>query len=245
MSSWFDKVTGSNDYERQSWRDSYNDGKAAGDWTGNVNARLDQERSDFQGATWSGSSSQLSAIELARAMALPQSQQTASTGPGVAHAATGNGGAIITGPGSAAVASGRTQGAGAPGSVGVGPRRSSGTTSFQIPIDAPSKVMPIYSGGKQVSVNRGYSNVEDIETRWGDVEFLSPSFFEAWNVRAADMWEGIVNGPVPDTPTASGLFPDVFETGRRIRNNFDGWVADMPNRVNGPMPKQEPVDWGR
>lgn len=240
MSSWFDKVTGSNDYERQSWRDSYNGGKAAGDWTGNVNARLDQERSDFQGATWSGSSSQLSAIDLARAMALPQAQQTASTGPGVAHAATGNGGAIITGPGSAAVASGRTQGVGASGAVGVGPRRSSGTTSFQIPMDAPTKVMPIYLGGKQVAVDRGYSNVGDIEERWGDVEFLSPSWVEAWNVRFADMREGILRGPISETPTF-----DVFDTGRRVQRNFSNWLADMPQRVNGPMPKQEPVDWGR
>lgn len=65
-SEWFDKVTGSNDYERQSWRDSSNGGRAAGDWTGNINARLDYERAVYQGATWSGSSSQPSALQLAQ-----------------------------------------------------------------------------------------------------------------------------------------------------------------------------------
>ncbi|QCS37263.1 hypothetical protein [Tortoise microvirus 77] len=65
--SWYDKVTGTNDYERQSWRDSYNGGRAAGDLTGNVNRQLDRERDAFQGATWSGSSTQPSAVELAQA----------------------------------------------------------------------------------------------------------------------------------------------------------------------------------
>lgn len=64
--SRFDEITGNSEYQRQSWRDSYNGGKAAGDWSGGVNDRLDRERSDFQGATWSGSSSQPSALQWAQ-----------------------------------------------------------------------------------------------------------------------------------------------------------------------------------
>jgi len=62
---YFDRVTGSTEYERQSWRDSYNGGRAAGDLTGNTNARIAAERDAF-GTTWSGSSSQPSALELAQ-----------------------------------------------------------------------------------------------------------------------------------------------------------------------------------
>lgn len=69
-------------YEQQSWRDSYNGGQAAGDWTGNTNARLDSERDRFQGATWSGSSSQPSALELARSfVGSGQSGGTNGRGP--------------------------------------------------------------------------------------------------------------------------------------------------------------------
>lgn len=63
-SEWFDRVTGTNDYERQSARDSFNGGRAWGDITGNVNRRLDAERAEF-GTTVSGSSRSDSAQERA------------------------------------------------------------------------------------------------------------------------------------------------------------------------------------
>jgi hypothetical protein len=79
-------------YEQQSWRDSYNGGRAAGDWTGNHNARLDAERQAFQGATWSGSSTQPSALQFARSF----------VGSGVASFTSGTGNAG-TGPGNSGV----------------------------------------------------------------------------------------------------------------------------------------------
>lgn len=66
-SEWFDSVTGSNDYERQSARDSYNGGRAYGDWSGGVNARLDRERAQNSGYTVSGSSREMSAGQAYRA----------------------------------------------------------------------------------------------------------------------------------------------------------------------------------
>lgn len=107
---YFESVTGRSEYERQSWRDSYNGGLAAGDITGNINERLDQERSDFQGATWSGSSSQPSAL------------QWAQMGGGVAsgHVST-PGGAASAGPGNSGAASASTGGkpVAGPGSGGA------------------------------------------------------------------------------------------------------------------------------
>jgi hypothetical protein len=106
--SWFNQVTNTNDFERQSWRDSYNSGRAAGDLTGNVNRRLDAERAAFQGATWSGSSTRYSALELAQ------------RSHGVGAPASG-GGSPAAGPGNPVVAQGpvlpgRPAGGSGPGS---------------------------------------------------------------------------------------------------------------------------------
>lgn len=44
MSDWMQSVTGRTNAEHQAWRDNYNGGWAAGDWTGNVNAGIAWER---------------------------------------------------------------------------------------------------------------------------------------------------------------------------------------------------------
>lgn len=93
-------------FAQQSWRDSFNGGKAAGDWTGNHNARLEAERAAFGGATWSGSSTQPSALQLAQSMV--------GTGPGRGGVASGTG-SSGTGPGNPVVSNGpavQTQGPG-------------------------------------------------------------------------------------------------------------------------------------
>nr|QJB21572.1 MAG: DNA pilot protein [Microvirus sp.] len=86
-------------YAQQSWRDSFNGGKAAGDWTGNHNARIDAERDVFQGTTWTGSSTQPSALALA--------QSFVGSGPGRGSVASGSGPAG-TGPGNPVVTTGPT-----------------------------------------------------------------------------------------------------------------------------------------
>lgn len=44
MSEWMESVTGRSNSEHQSWRDNYNGGWAAGDFTGNVNRGIAEER---------------------------------------------------------------------------------------------------------------------------------------------------------------------------------------------------------
>lgn len=44
MSDWMQSVTGRSNSEHQAWRDNYNGGWAAGDWTGNTNDRIAWER---------------------------------------------------------------------------------------------------------------------------------------------------------------------------------------------------------
>lgn len=99
--SYFDSVTGSNEYERQSWRDSYNHGRAAGDVTGNTNARIEAEREAFQGTTWTGSSSQPSALELARSFVGP-GYASGTTGAASHVGGAGQAQVVMGGPASAA-----------------------------------------------------------------------------------------------------------------------------------------------
>lgn len=163
MSSWFDKVTGTNDYERQSWRDSYNGGRAAGDFTGGVNARLDQERRDYGGATWSGSSSEYSALEHARNQTAPVTAVAQAEQRGVAEA----------GP-KAAVASVATRNDNAPAAMSA---RAVTTKQLVQSVFAggafgsvlANKPTDLAIGGGDWRANPYYSDAEDVETRHGDV----------------------------------------------------------------------------
>lgn len=150
---WFDTVTGTNDFERQSWRDNFNGGKAAGDFTGNVNAQLERERSENYGATVSGSSTQYSAAEInAMVAALPERVQAEIRGaaqglPEQAVAANAKGGAAGARP--TGVATGMFQGA-------------FGNTLAYKPMD-------LAVGGADWRAHPFWSNAEDVETRHGDV----------------------------------------------------------------------------
>lgn len=159
------------EYSQQSWRDNFNGGAAAGDWTGNVNARLEAERAAFQGATWSGSSSQPSALELAQAMA----------GPGVGVVATGDQAAASSGAGRPSVGTGASTGV-----TGTGP----GNAAASVPGKGPAKITEIFIGGTPYSHDKGWSDAADAEDRWGEAELLSPSWFYNWGVWGADTFSG-------------------------------------------------------
>lgn len=150
---WFDSVTGTNDFERQSWRDNFNGGKAAGDFTGNVNAQLDRERSENFGATVSGSSTQYSAAELqAFVQSLPNSVQAEIRGgtPGLPQ-----------------------QTVAANASSVQAPMRSSGLAQSVMQGAFGNTVAPelmdLALGGADWRANPFWSNAEDVETRHGDV----------------------------------------------------------------------------
>lgn len=154
MSSYFDRVTGSNEYERQSWRDSFNGGRAAGDWTGNHNARIEAEREAFQGLTWSGSSSEPSALQFA--------QSVVGSGPATASVATG-GGASGVGPGNPVVST-------APAVETSGPGRQVVVVGGAAPLTAKTKDGA--SGGYagvHILPNPWFSDVQDFwEPRMGE-----------------------------------------------------------------------------
>lgn len=167
--SWFDKVTGTNDYERQSWRDSYNNGRAAGDITGNVNARLDQERSDFQGATWSGSSSEYSAIELAQRSTTPK-QIAEIRGAAAGSSATAVAGVAQDGvPDAPASAVARSTAKGQLVSSVLRMSAASGVSKGLLGNELAYKPMSWALEGYDVQANPHMSNAEDLETRYGDL----------------------------------------------------------------------------
>lgn len=187
--SQFDRITGTNEYQRQSWRDSYNSGRAAGDWTGGVNARLDDERSRFQGATEGGSSTQPSGLQLAQMIGAGVGYRivangSAGHGPGapmvVVGGSMGGGSSPVvntSGPGGGGVVTGKDPVAGTPGDPFNGKHQ-------------PKKITQLVIGGNLVPVDKGWSNAADAEDRWGEAEFLSPTWFYAWGVTAADGWKG-------------------------------------------------------
>lgn len=232
--SWFDEVTGSNEYERQSWRDSFNGGRAAGDLTGNVNRRLDAERAAFQGATWSGSSTQPSALELARALG--------ATGPAIGHVSTGGGSAHSAGPGNGGVGNPAMPGPG-------GSRVKVGSNLTLFPDErfaaAPQGMMPkdqqlkrIGIGGQQESLGA----ISDIgwartSTGWVPVpssdvkERLEDNFFmeTSWFVRNY-AWPMLTNQSTPpdflDPQYSHYLWlPNEWRHGGSPRFNSDGGLT--------------------
>lgn len=201
--SWFNEVTGTNDYERQSWRDSYNGGRAAGDLTGATNARLDSERERFQGATWSGSSSQYSALELAQ------------SGGGAGHGG-GNGGASggVVGPASEVVTQGPVVPGRPAGGNGAGSRL---TISGPFTPTEADEVTQFRVGGVIMRPHRSTSNMEEVETRWGDAEFLSPAWFASWAIAGMDVSHNVGLGLGFKSEKFAN---DVGALGGVFRNNY-------------------------
>lgn len=168
--SWFNDVTGTNDYERQSWRDNFNGGEAAGDLTGNVNRQLDAERAAFQGATWSGSSSQYSALEWAQVgggVSRPQVGASATAGPG--NPSVGNAGAPAAGPGAAAASPTRV--------ITVSPGKSGGKIitkdgGISLPGSPTHRYLEMgtvpWLGPISWEVAGGYADAQDVEDIYGD-----------------------------------------------------------------------------
>lgn len=224
--SWFNDVTGSNDYERQSWRDSYNGGRAAGDLTGNVNARLDQERRDYQGATWSGSSSEYSALELARVVGSPQAQQTASAGPGVSGAVTGASGQITSGPGASAVS--RSAATAGPGASPK--KRDTLILLPEAPLENGAKLKATDGyAGVRFEANPWFSDVEN----WGEPRYGEPG-----------EWLGGILNIIADGGWNVGRAAEAFErtVDRAVTRYGDseGWGSNLPM---APMGKPGSLSW--
>lgn len=204
--SWFDRVTGSNEYERQSWRDSYNGGVAAGDWTGNTNARITEERESFQGTTWSGSSTQPSALELAQSMV--------GSGPAVGVVGGGSG-ATGDGPGNGTVghSAAPTGGAGRQVVMTGGPLRA----VFK------DEITQIMLGGDWYKPNPYFSDANEVENRLGDAEFLSPGWFANWSIALGDGVNVATGGRLGDLQPDTKARMERPGAGAAVWDAFQAW----------------------
>lgn len=268
MGEWFDKVTGRSEYERQSWRDSYNGGRAAGDLTGNVNARLDSERDRFQGATWSGSSSQPSALEVAqrgggRAML---DFYMASNGPGPSGVASGR--VTTAGPGVPSVVSPASQaplaGAGpapqvkALEAIGPGGPRRKATTVLNIggtpwPVsDNPPAVS--YSGHDWLIPMKSPAAAPGRQLPMGPFPLEMSPYFPPAQVIEDELGEGDFLSPGWFANWGAAVGHSLYNLERaydatQVKYGSGGAIGNLVRegqaRVVGPKPAQEPVDWGQ
>lgn len=147
----FDRVSGTSEYERQSWRDSFNGGRAAGDWSGGVNDRLDRERERFQGATEGGSSTQPSGLQWA--------QMLGATGVGFSHV----GGSSSAGPGNSGASNGAAKG----GAV-AGPGVPASPQAGPLKITIKDKGTGLMMGGDWWKSNPWWSDGEEWEARYAE-----------------------------------------------------------------------------
>lgn len=171
---------GMTEYQRQSWRDNFNGGRAAGDWSGSVNARLDRERAVLGGFnTVSGSSwqdenrdhfaaSSMSAAEWAdsgNARAIQEAwaanhvvqvvQQPA--GPGLAYVS--DQATATTGPSQGRVSDGPVTTTG-PGAAAVVQKTSSGKLTFGTGPGNPFFGAPPMEAGRKDKATGGFAGTE-------------------------------------------------------------------------------------
>lgn len=112
-------------------------------------------------------------------------------GPASGKTATGPSGGGA-GPGSQVVATGNPGAGPAAGEVRTPGPRTSGPGSGRVGMSFNGpETTPIFIGGSEMARDRGFSDAADAEDRWGEGEFLSPTWFYAWSVVGADMLEAV------------------------------------------------------
>lgn len=144
-----------------------------------------------------------------------------------------------TGPGSAGVGA-TSAGPGAPGTGGTGGRGAGSSLVVQGPRGTgPLKQKPnmsvtqVYAGGDWWQSNPWFSDAEEWTTRYGEGELAETFFFLTTSV--ADLtWNTMRTGK----PLADNVVDPTV-------NAVSDWLSEASARRSGPMPKQEPVDWGR
>lgn len=163
---------------------------------------------------------------------------------------TDAGKAVFTNPAPAALAAGGTGNGGAgPGSTGAGGPGGSGPGSTgvvarpkqgsQLTLGEPLKpnlkptVTQVKVGGDWWQSNPWFSDADEWTARYGEGE-IAETFFFLTNVTADTFHNTWRLGNHLGTEYAG---PGVYQT--------QSWFEDAPRRVSGPMPVQEPVDWGR
>lgn len=174
--------------------------------------------------------------------------------PGIPTATVNHGGGG-SGAGSAVVtndvttSSSPVQGAGGSGagSTGVttGGKAAGGTGAGSSMVTLGPKLKPTHTqivvGGRPLVHNSGWSDAGEAEERFGEGELLSPTWFYQWGVSLADT--ASTGAAAYLASPFAGLPKEQREENARVLGDF--FYNPTPALVNGKLPEQEPVDWGR
>lgn len=167
----------------QAWRDNFNDGWAAGDWTGNHNAVIAVEKAAESGqvvavpANVTAAQLQAAAQRYEKGPEKVVVSRSDPTAPVVANAPGGK-------------ASGKPVSFDKGGTLTVAPsKQTSAQKKKASQVLTPAMEMgatQILIGGRPTTVNTGWSDAGEVEQRYGEAEFLSPGWFYNWGVTIAD-----------------------------------------------------------
>lgn len=165
--SWFERVTGTSESERQSWRDNYNGGRAAGDVTGNINRRIESERQASGGYTreYTSGSERVAAEWREVNAPLPVAPAARTAGPGSPAAST------VQSPGGRRTPRAQAAGAGAPAAPTVGPGVqvvSGGAWGHSLAASLKDTNTQLAMGPIPHQPNPGWSDTEEWEARYGE-----------------------------------------------------------------------------
>lgn len=107
--------------------------------------------------------------------------RSVSSGPGSDAAVTSPGVLPGSGPGVPAVRSGS-----------FGPGVFLNTSPVVLDVQKPRPVTQVVISGANVIHDRGWSDAAEVEQRYGEAEFLSPSYFYGWGVTFADFKKSVI-----------------------------------------------------
>lgn len=182
------------------WRDNFNDGWAAGDWTGNHNAAIAVEK-QLSGDK-SGGGGIVSAagpvVTLGNGQKVTKDQvenavgKLLANGPKQTTVKTRSPDAVVVKNNVAGSPSGKAvafeKGGTLTTSSSSAKRKPSASVVLKPTIN--DEITQLVIAGQPVPIDTGWSNAAEAEDRWGEGEFLSPSWFYAWGVVAADAVKG-------------------------------------------------------
>lgn len=232
------------------WRENFNAGWAAGDWTGNHNAQILAEKLVASGGSLSQTERDKApehlkpVIDVVKAATKPRGAQVVGGGAGTGGI-TGNAPVVHITP-EVVQAAKRTltqlpQVSGLNGFTwgGVGQALQNlwagGGNAHPLAAN-PKKHEQAIVGGHNVVHDLGWSPMEVIEDIWGDAEFLTPTWFYSWGKMLADTQktaeaanlpgpkdalDALHTGQVPNMATPTAGDP-FWDAGQAVRN----WATD-------------------
>lgn len=268
MSAWMEAVTGRTNAEHQAWRDNFNGGWAAGDFTGNINRQIASDRADAGERNPEVLANLPPDYRLNPKPVGPGAGRPSggSVGQGVSPSRSGAGGPQVrTEPEVRKATQAFGGGALSPARVNA----FGGSGGNLVPVTWSQKVisdvLKFQSGGpkrqedaekpmqhEQLIVNgwewvhdKSWSTAEVAATIWGEAELLTPAWAYGWAKTAADFNATLRHNGYPDMPSIIGAAGDLVSgklAGKIVENVVVPEWNNMVEWVNSNK-APDPVEW--